>query len=216
MIDAIGLPAEWQEPARRRKIDNGVEVFEHGSVGDCAVTFRRDTKPNPNVLKSEAAKFPVFDEREIMIIKTAGDKLNTYSEIITARTWKDGKWARYKPLYDKWKEGLEYGGTSILEWKKATIAQRAALVHQNILTVEQFAEVSEDKAQRLPFDIKALWEVARTEIAAATAAPDINGYIDEIVDLRKRLAALEAAPSEEPAKRRGRPKKEEKGSTNED
>jgi hypothetical protein len=144
-----------------------------------------------------------------MKIKTAGDKLNVHAEIITEKTWRNPHFSAFKPMYDKWKEGQRFGGTQIFDWSAASVGERASLIHQNILTVEQFAEMPDEKVQTLPFGIKELHARARTEVAAKNAKPDIEGYISEIVELRKKVEKLEAGSLDtEPAKKRGRPKKE--------
>jgi hypothetical protein len=205
------LPAEWEEASRTRKLDNNVEIFEYGSVGDLSVHFKLVAADRPNVLKSQAAGAPVFDVREIMFISTAGDRLSKPAHIVTPDLWNNADFRRFKPFYEKWKAGLAFEGTQISEWDKATVADKASLIYQQIHTVEQFAAMSEDK---VPMGFRELYQKAKQQVDAKAVNHNANNYLEQIADLRRQVEKLsaekEAAPvEEEPVRRRGRPRKEE-------
>lgn len=102
------------------------------------------------------------------------------------REWAD----RYKAAYEAWKKGqdLPLEGTPIKGWLMISPAQQEILLHCNILTVEDLAEMNDEGAKRVGMGAIMLKNKAK---AWLSQAKDKGPATMEIANLKKQNENLE-------------------------
>jgi hypothetical protein len=179
-------------------------------------------KPKQNMAKSEEAGRPIFDEIEMVDIRTADKHFNPHFPAHeTTVTWdalrqEDDRrtWAeRYPAEYKAFKMGHSgsVSGTPLAEWPILSRAKVSELTAIGIVTVEQIAEMSDRHrsvlgagARQLINQAQAYIEQARADAPNMAAAAQNAELLDEMARLKRELEELRAAQP-----KRGRPRKEE-------
>ena len=131
----------------------------------------------------------------------------------------------YKKMYLDWKAGLSAPGLPLNRWEAASSSDIFTLTAEGIFTVQQFAALDRKRVEeRFPPHLRELFEKAVRFTNAEHPVQDIKKYADqilaleltlskkddEILDLAKRLEALEAGSQTVEKKKkgkRGRPRK---------
>jgi hypothetical protein len=179
------------------------------------------TKPKQNMRASEEAGRPIFDEIEMVQIKTADKHFEphfpAHEPTVTwdaqrqeddRRTWAE----RYPAEYKAFKMGHagSVSGTPLAEWPILSRAKVSELTAIGIVTVEQIAEMSDRHRSVLGAGARQLINQAQAYIAQARenapnmAAAAMNAELmGEMERLKRELDELRAAQP-----KRGRPRKE--------
>ena len=172
------------------------------------------TKMVRNEVKSREAEQPVFDEIEYIHILKPGDKNH---EIIRPVTDQDKE--IYKPIYDRYQEKVAAGevldGTALDIFPAADAHDVAVLKNNDILTVEQLADLDEEKANTAGPVIVRLREKAQLFLEhrdAGNAAEVIASQKEQIEGLEAELAEFKEAAAAEIADLKAQLEAAQKGS----
>lgn len=196
-LTAYGLPEGADIAALQARVatplGNGVSNYSgHDQFG---LAFRFFIFDNYNPLKSKAAKCELFDQVEMIEIFV--DKKTRLHKMVT-----DKIRYRYPEEYKRFKEGREAPGTPLDKWGVIPSNEIQTLIKDGIFTVEQFAMQSADKVQgRYPPVFFEHFERAQQFIASKTGNVQVEKVANELIELQRGYAALQAQLAEMAAER---------------
>lgn len=180
-FDVMSIPAEFNPLAEG--LGNRVNQSLYAGDDKLFVQFRTDPVLNP--FKSTKAGRPIYDEVDMIIIRTPGSQLT--SVIAPAKYYMDRFGIRYK----QWKENQQnaISGTPLENFpfmfgKPGLVAEMKAM---NIFTVEQLAEVPDNTKQRIMGGYELCEKAAKW-----LKQVDIETADAEKTELKARLAEMEA------------------------
>lgn len=159
--------------------------------------------------KSEAAGRPIFEDREYVEIRIAGDN----KSVVVRKVSEEDK-QRWPTAYAAFKNGLEapVEGTPLHHWPALSVSQVAELRALNINTVEALAALSDTGISKIGFNgrvmvakAKAFLDTAKGTADAQKMAAENEALRADIEMLKEQIKALgnlpkgEAKPVEQPA-----------------
>ena len=99
----------------------------------------------------------------------------------------------YKDDYARWKAGEETLGLELSRWNKVSIGQVRTLQSEGIFTVEQFANMDEDRVVgRFPKDLVKAYRDAIHFVKAQSNVASSKDFAGEILELKQSEAKLRA------------------------
>lgn len=169
-----------------------------------------------NKLKSKKEGRPIFEMKEFVEIKFAGDRNRVHhapaDEKYRVDPEMNGQWISYKEdfpkHYEKFKEGEEFQGegTPLSEFGAISEAQRAELKALNIHTIEALAALEGTQLQRLGMsgrDWKNKAQIWLDDIAgkapAMALAAQKEELLSELTAMKAEMAAMRAQMAGEAA-----------------
>ena len=184
-FDITSIPTEFN-PLAGTLGDSG---NQNAFAGDerLFVQFRTEAVLNPS--KSTKEGRPVFDEVDMIILRTPGSQLT--SIIAPVKHYMD----RFGDRYKKWKAGQKDTAVGtpleVFPFLFNKVGMIAELKAMNITSIEQLAELSDNFKQR----IMGGFELSRKAADFLEGTTGTNARIEKLssekADLEKRLAALE-------------------------
>lgn len=174
------LPQEFKSPLEEREIAPGVKQFIYGNDGGLAVRFF--THAEYNFKRSKELGLEFFDELEMLEIVI--DKGN-----IMHRPATEFDKRRYAKLYESYRNGKMAHGTLIRNWDVLSMGEQATLEMNGVFTVEQFAELADQKFEKLP-GFKEKQERAKQHIRAKSGILDAAEYADRLADQGRQIEEL--------------------------
>lgn len=163
------------------------------------ITFFADAVENK--AKSLVAGRPIYDDREFVRIKFAGDKhrelVAPADECEIRHPETNEPWAykdRFPKHYEAFKAGQEFigDGTPLAELTFLTEAKRAELRAVNVHTAEALAALDGALLQRLGMGGRALKDQATAWLEKAAGSAVETRFAAENTALREQMAALQA------------------------
>jgi hypothetical protein len=154
-----------------------------------------------NKAKSREAGRPVYDDREMVRIRIAGDKLSSVvapahdqSSVTNPHTQRRYTYAElHEGPYEAFKKGQEYrgSGTPLEELTFLTAAIRKTLHGFNIYTAEALAALDGTPLQKLGMGGREWKDQAQAYLDRASGTADLSRFAQENADLRAQLEALQ-------------------------
>jgi hypothetical protein len=188
-FDITTIPAEFNPLAT---LDNLGRAQDYSGDDKLFIQFKTEAVMNP--AKSTAAGRPIYDDIDMIVIRTPGSQLT--SVVAPVKRYMD----RFGSRYNAWKSGQKELATGtpletfpLLFTKPSLIAELKAL---NIHTVEQLATIPDNVKQKIMGGFE-------LSTRAATWIERAQGLADdtEKKELMARISALEALiSSQQPAK----------------
>lgn len=174
-------------------------------------TVRKDTArprfhmlPVQNMALSEKEGRPIFEDKEMVEIRIPGDPKISWVGPVTEQQKIEGQWvdsrARFPKEYEAFKRGEQVAttGTPLEQWPQPGMT--SARVHElkalNVFSVEDLAGITDGNLGRLGMGGRELRESARRYIDNAKEIAGNSALVNELSELRARLAALEGAKPE--------------------
>lgn len=232
LLDKFQLPEGVAEDIAKQglrevELESGVSRLMSGSDGGVAYRFFLHTEYNK--MKSDAAGYEVFDEKDaiqwLVDRRTKPVELVKFlpSELLSFNRHGELVGGRYKEAYERYLEGRAAPGIPLKSWGVLSDGEVASFEADGIFTVEQLAEQPDSKIEGVYPDSmvqafhRAVQHVASKDMRAANDELH-QKLLEETAKnskLEERLAALEeqiANPKaiKPTAKKRGRPRKEAK------
>ena len=138
--------------------------------------------------KSALEGRPIFKEIEYIAIIIPGES----GPSVNRPVW-DGDRQRFRARYEAWKAGKTdvHEGTPLSTWPQVSKAQVMELAHFNIKTIEDLANLSDEKAMRF-MGIQALKKAAQDFLAAAKSGAPLTKMRAELEARDSEIAALKA------------------------
>jgi hypothetical protein len=172
------------------EIDAGIEELAAAAMGQPVrenLAVRFFIEPMMNEQKSRDAGRDIFEDTEMVEIRTPGDR------DIIRRPVSDADKKRFPVLYvafrkNESQEAVE--GFPLKEWASISRSQAAELAHFGIRTVEHLAGAPDGNLQQIG-PLMVLRQKARDWLAAAKDNAVLSKLRSENDDLRSRLTALE-------------------------
>ena len=185
-FDVSSIPFDFNPLAQH--LDEGSSVKLYAGDDKLHVQFKVEAVLNPS--KSTQAGRPVYDDVDMIVIRTPGSQLT--SIVAPAKMYMD----RFGAKYRDWKstQAEAVSGTPLehapfLMMKPSLVAE---LKYRNIYTVEQLAELPDSGKQSIMGGHELSRRAAEWISQSAEKAQD-----DEKEELKRRLVALEARLAEE-------------------
>jgi len=154
-----------------------------------------------NKAKSREAGRPVYEDREMVRIRMAGDKLssivapaNDQSSITNPHTQRRYTYAElHEGPYEAFKKGQEYRGTGtpLEELTFISAAIRKTLHGFNIYTAEALAALDGTPLQKLGMGGREWKDQAQAYLDRASGTADLSRFAQENADLRAQIEALQ-------------------------
>lgn len=199
-INDYSLPDVAHEALSRRNLTDvslgaGINrLVEHDMRG---LPYRFEIHTQYNKLKSQTAKYEVYDEIEI--IRWFRDRFDQPVEIVRLLPEAlldlndpDEPRGAYAESYRRFKEGRLAPGTPLSKWGVLSDGQVATLAHRNIFSVEQLASTPKNKIQSvLPAEFLEAWERAHQFVASKENRFQADKQADEIAKLSANNEALQ-------------------------
>lgn len=208
MLDNYVLPDGAYEQIKKsglrtKQIGSGVSCSMNGHVD--GVAFKFFLQPIYNRRKSDDAGYEVFDEIECVQFfvdaKTKPVKQIWELKPEQLRFDREGNvvGGSMAEAYKRFKKGAKTPGLSLARWNVLSVSAVATLEKMNIFTVEQFAEVPDNKiAGKLPSVFIEAHKRAKQWVAGKDMVKTSNQQAAEMArlareneDLKKRLDTLE-------------------------
>jgi len=158
-------------------------------------------KPVENKRRSLEEGRPIYDDKEFVKIRFAGDKnriLEAPADDPSVRDPQTNRWVSYKERfprhYEAFRAGMEFhgDGTPISELPFLTEAKRAELRALNIHTAEALANLDGAALTRLGMGGRALKDQAQSYLDSAKGSAAESRLAKENADLKARMEAMEA------------------------
>ncbi|TGR84572.1 hypothetical protein EN866_33010 [Mesorhizobium sp. M2D.F.Ca.ET.223.01.1.1] len=172
-----------------------------------------------NPAESKKQGRPIFEDKEFVEVKFAGDKLRVHvapaHEYYKRRNLPNGdsEWITYaqefQPIYERFKQGLiEQGtGTPLSELPFLTESKRAELKALNIKSAEALAQLDGGPLKMLGMGGRELKNQAQAYLDKANGSADVTRLAAEndamralIADLQKQMGELQSNAKTGPAK----------------
>ena len=199
-FDVTSIPAEFNPLLNT--LDNRNKVDTSGD-GKLFVQFR--TEPVLNPAASTKAGRPIYDDVDMIVIRTPGSQLT--SVVAPAKYYME----RFGDRYRAWKSGQEaaVSGTPLESFpfllnKPGLVAELKAL---NVRSVEQLAEMPDGNKQRIMggFELSrkaaAFIEASKEGAQAAQLASELEKRDAEIAALKQQMSQVLAAQPKQPTKK---------------
>jgi hypothetical protein len=178
MPESLVMPVSY---AGNRNDTVRAAVF--GNDADIGIEFRLVAELRE--AKSAILGFPFYEDVEMIFFHV--DKWTVIPELVN-----DTHRHKYAELYHRFKMGLGSSGTLIASWPMISPSERNMLQAQGIITVEQLSEVQDSRLAQLPPGTAEMRKKAKQHVQAESGKLDVSKYGDEILDLRRQLADMQA------------------------
>lgn len=146
-----------------------------------------------NMAKSEREGRPIYEDKEMVEIRIPGDKLMTWIGVV-----EDKHRQRWPEQYAAFKRGEERAasGTPLEQWPNATLnkSRVAELKAQNILSVEELANIPDNVLPKLGMGARELREQAKSYISTAKSAAENSHLVAEITRLKEIIEMRTGQP----------------------
>lgn len=159
----------------------GVAQAVFGNDKDIGIRFFIHALHRP--AKSAAVGYEVFEDVEMVEFHI--DQFTKSTRIVTEFDKK-----KYADLYDRFQRGLGSKGTLIEGWSIASPSDKAMLIHQGFITVDQLAECPDSRLEKMPPTSSELREKARQHVKAQSGKIEAEKLGDVILELQRKVAAL--------------------------
>lgn len=155
-------------------------------MGRAGVIIQFSVEAKPDKAATTTAGRPVMKDVEYIRIMTPGSSNNVVHRPVEPKDLD-----AYGPQYERWQKSKENPvvGQPLREWPPLRPSEVATLVHNNVRTVEELAEVSDSNLQRIGPGFMELRQRARDFIKAAKDDGHIASIRSELEETRAHLAA---------------------------
>jgi len=144
-------------------------------------------KPVQNKAASEKEGRPIFDEKEMVEVKFPGDK-----QTVAVFPVEDKHRKRWPKHYEAFQAGQERAaiGTPLEAWPILTSSRVAELKAMGILSVDEYADVTDGTLTKLGMNARAEREKARAFLAAAKDGASTAAMAAELARLKEMVERL--------------------------
>jgi hypothetical protein len=155
-------------------------------MGRAGVIIQFSVEAKLDRAASALAGRPVMKDVEYIRIMTPGSSNNVVHRPVEPKDLES-----YGAQYERWQKSKENPvvGQPLREWPPLRPSEVATLVHNNVRTVEELAEVSDSNLQRIGPGFTELRQRARDFIKAAKDEGHIASIRTELEEARAHLAA---------------------------
>ena len=185
--------------SREVSVTDGVSRYYSGTHKGVAYRFFYTEIYNER--KSKEAKYPVFDQVEMVewIVDKDTKPVERVrllpEELLSISEFTGEVSGAFAESYRRFKAGQEAPGTPLRNWGVLASNWVATLEKLGIFTVEQFAETPRNKVLQFPEVVQEGWQRAQHEAGNKDSKQAADRLAKELVALKDELAALKAAQS---------------------
>ena len=182
------------------KRGNSYDV-RHGDDRELIVEFVKEAVRNN--FKSEQAGHEVYEDRDFVWIRFAGDRTRELKKPVTEehrQRW-PVQWARYQAQEAQVNEGLP-----LEEWAAISKSTALNLKGQNVFTVEQLSAIGDHVIDKLGMGARELRKKAQAFLSRATDGAETMRLIEENRKLREDMEVLKQQMAELGSKKEAKAK----------
>lgn len=160
----------------------GVKQAVFGNDKDIGIRFFIHAIQRP--AKSAALGYEVWEDVEMIELHI--DRYTKSTRMVTEHDK-----AKYSDLYRRFQLGLGSKGTMIESWNIIGPADKAMLIHQGFVTVDQLSECPDSRLEKMPPTAKELIEKAKQHVKSTSGKIEAEKLGDVIMELQRKVTALE-------------------------